>query len=164
MKPIFAVTLLTLAMQGGHMGSRVVAALLALNLGAGPLLIGALIAAYSVFQLAFALMVGRISDRHGSRRPMLGGIITFGAGLLIPAVYPTLPALFVSTPLIGIGFVFFNVAAQNLAGALGEPAERTRNFSTLSLGYSSGHMIGPVLAGFMIDHWAFVPPTSPSAR
>jgi predicted MFS family arabinose efflux permease len=155
LKPITLITLLTLAMQGGHMGSRVVASLLALNLGAGPMLIGLLIAAYSIFQLAFALVVGRISDRYGSRRPMLGGTIAFGCGLIIPAVSPTLPALFISAPLIGIGFVFFNVAAQNLAGTLGSAAERTKNFSTMSLGYSSGHMIGPVLAGIMIDRHGF---------
>ncbi len=155
LKPITVVTLLTLAMQGGHMGSRVVASLLALNLGAGPMLIGILIASYSVFQLGFALIVGRISDRYGSRWPMLGGAITFAAGLAIPAVWPTLPALFVSAPLIGIGFVFFNVAVQSLAGTLGTAAERTRNFSTLSLGYSSGHMIGPVVAGVMIDRFGF---------
>lgn len=155
MNPIIVVTLLTLAMQGGHMGSRVVASLLALNLGAGPLLIGILIACYSIFQLGFALIVGRISDRHGSRWPMLGGTITFGAGLIIPAVWPTLPALFISAPLIGGGFVFFNVAVQSLAGTLGTAAERTRNFSTLSLGYSSGHMIGPVIAGVMIDRFGF---------
>ncbi len=155
LKPLTVVTLLTLAMQGGHMGSRVVASLLALNLGAGPMLIGILIASYSVFQLGFALIVGRISDRYGSRWPMLGGAITFAAGLAIPAVWPTLPALFVSAPLIGIGFVFFNVAVQSLAGTLGTAAERTRNFSTLSLGYSSGHMIGPVVAGVMIDRFGF---------
>jgi len=155
LKPVYVVTLLTLAMQGGHMGSRVVAALLALNLGAGPMLIGVLIAAYSIFQLGFALIVGRISDRYGSRWPMLGGAITFGTGLVIPAVWPTLPALFISAPLIGGGFVFFNVAVQSLAGTLGSATERTRNFSTLSLGYSSGHMIGPVIAGVMIDRFGF---------
>ncbi|MBX9905615.1 MAG: MFS transporter [Burkholderiales bacterium] len=155
MKSVYVVTLLTLAMQGGHMGSRVVAALLALNLGAGPMLIGVLIASYSIFQLGFALIVGRISDRYGSRWPMLGGAITFGTGLIIPAVWPTLPALFISAPLIGGGFVFFNVAVQSLAGTLGSAAERTRNFSTLSLGYSSGHMIGPVIAGVMIDRFGF---------
>ncbi|MGA0025294.1 MAG: MFS transporter [Burkholderiales bacterium] len=157
MKPITVITLVTLAMQGGHMGSRVVASLLALDLGAGPLMIGVLIASYSIFQLGFALIVGRISDRYGSRWPMLGGAIAFGAGLLIPAASPSLPALFVSAPLIGIGFVFFNVAAQNYAGTLGSAAERTRNFSTMSLGYSSGHMIGPVMAGFMIDRLGFAP-------
>jgi hypothetical protein len=157
LKPITVLTLLTLAMQGGHMGSRVVASLLALNLGAGPMLIGMLIAAYSIFQLAFALVVGRISDRYGSRWPMLGGAIAFASGLTIPAVSPTLPALFLSAPLIGIGFVFFNVAVQNLAGTLGNASERTQNFSTLSLGYSSGHMIGPVIAGLMIDRYGFGP-------
>lgn len=157
MKPITILTLLTLAMQGGHMGSRVVASLLALNLGAGPMLIGMLIASYSIFQLAFALVVGRISDRYGSRWPMLGGAIAFASGLTIPAVSPTLPALFLSAPLIGIGFVFFNVAVQNLAGTLGNASERTQNFSTLSLGYSSGHMIGPVIAGLMIDRYGFGP-------
>jgi len=157
MKPITVITLLTLAMQGGHMGSRVVASLLALSLGAGPMQIGILIASYSIFQLGFALIVGRISDRYGSRKPMLGGCITFGTGLLIPALYPTLPALYLSAPLIGVGFVFFNVAAQNLAGTLGTAAERTRNFSTMSLGYSSGHMIGPVVAGLVIDRYGFGP-------
>jgi len=157
LKPITILTLLTLAMQGGHMGSRVVASLLALNLGAGPMLIGMLIASYSIFQLAFALVVGRISDRYGSRWPMLGGAIAFASGLTIPAVSPTLPALFLSAPLIGIGFVFFNVAVQNLAGTLGNASERTQNFSTLSLGYSSGHMIGPVIAGLMIDRYGFGP-------
>ena len=155
MKPITVVTLLTLAMQGGHMGSRVVASLLALHLGAGPLLIGMLIAAYSIFQLCFALVVGRISDRYGSRWPMLGGAVTFGTGLIIPAVWPTLPALFISAPLIGGGFVFFNVAVQSLTGTLSSAAERTHNFSTLSLGYSSGHMVGPVIAGVMIDRFGF---------
>jgi predicted MFS family arabinose efflux permease len=157
LKPIHVITLLTLAMQGGHMGSRVVASLLALSLGAGPMLIGVLIAAYSIFQLAFALVVGRISDRYGSRWPMLGGAIAFGCGLIIPAASPTLPALFISAPLIGIGFVFFNVAAQNLAGTLGSAADRTQNFSTMSLGYSSGHMLGPVIAGIMIDRYGFGP-------
>lgn len=139
------------------MGSRVLASLLALSLGAGPMMIGVLIAAYSIFQLAFALVVGRISDRYGSRGPMLGGAITFGLGLIIPAASQTLPSLFISAPLIGIGFVFFNVAAQNLAGTLGSAAERTRNFSTMSLGYSSGHMLGPVIAGVMIDRHGFGP-------
>ncbi len=138
-------------MQGGHMGSRVVASLFALKLGAGPMQIGLLIAAYSIFQLALALTVGRLSDRFGSRLPMLGGCIVFAFGLLLPVAWPTLTALYLSAPLIGIGFVFFNVANQNLAGTLGTPQERTRDFATLSLGYSSGHMIGPVLAGLAID-------------
>ena len=57
--------------------------------------------------------------------------------------------------LIGIGFIFYNVSAQNLAGALGTPEARTRNFSTLGLGYSGGHMVGPLIGGYAIDYYGF---------
>ena len=98
---------------------------------------------------------GRISDRYGSRRPMLAGIALILVGLVLPAAWPTLLALFVSAILVGIGFVFFNVSNQTLGGALGTPEERTRNFATLSLGYSGGHFAGPVAAGYAIDYFGF---------
>jgi predicted MFS family arabinose efflux permease len=56
-----------------------------------------------------------------------------------------------SAVLVGTGFVFFNVSNQTLAGALGTPQERTRNFATLGLGYAGGHLVGPVIAGYAID-------------
>ena len=155
LSPITKLTLLTLAIQGGYMGGRVVTSLYALHLGAGSMLIGVLIASYSVFQLACALLVGRLADRYGSRWPMLGGVIVFTIGLIIPALIPGLPALFISAPLVGAGFVFFNVSVQTLAGTIGSVDDRTRNFSNLALGYSSGHIIGPVLAGLMIDHYGY---------
>ncbi len=155
MYPITVLTLLTMIVQGCHMGSRMVASLLAIKLGANPFLIGALISVYSVFPLFLAVYTGRIADRFGSRYPMLGGSAIFGLGLLLPFLWPKLAMLYVSAALIGLGFVFFNVAAQNLAGALGTPEQRTRNFSTLGLGYSAGHMTGPLLAGYVIDYHGF---------
>lgn len=134
------------------MGSRMVASLFAIELGAGPFLVGALIAAYAVFPLMLGVYSGRVSDRFGSRYPMLAGTATLTFGLLLPFVWPRLPILYVSAVLVGIGFVFFNVSIQNLAGGLGTTEERTRNFSTLGLGYSGGHMIGPLIGGFTIDY------------
>jgi MFS family permease len=153
---IYLVTLLTLIAQGAHMGSRMVASLFAIELGANPLLIGVLISAYSAFPLLLAVYSGRLSDRLGPRRPMLAGTAVLALGLVLPFLWPALPALYLSAVLIGIGFVFYNVSAQNLAGALGSPEERTRNFSTLGLGYSGGHMIGPLLGGYAIDHFGHV--------
>src|SRR4051812_44231508 len=86
---------------------------------------------------------------------MLVGIVLLAAGLVLPAAWPELPALFASAILIGTGFVFFNVSNQTLGGALGTPEERTRNFATLSLGYAGGHLAGPVTAGYTIDHVGF---------
>ena len=134
------------------MGSRVVASLLAISLGANPFEVGALISVYAIFPLLLGVYSGRISDRYGPRRPMLIGTIAIGAGLLLPFASPTLPTLYGSCVLIGTGFVFFNVSNQTLGGALGTPEERTHNFATLGLGYAAGHLAGPVSVGYAIDH------------
>ena len=155
MPAIYLVTLLTLIAQGCHMGSRMVASLFAIELGANPLLIGVLISAYSAFPLLLAVYSGRLSDRFGARRPMIAGTAILACGLIIPYLWPKLPALYISAVLIGIGFIFYNVSAQNLAGALGTPEARTRNFSTLGLGYSGGHMVGPLIGGYAIDYYGF---------
>ncbi len=155
MYPITVITLLTMIIQGCHMGSRMAASLFAIELGANPFLIGVLISVYSVFPLLLAVYTGRIADRFGSRYPMLAGSAIFGLGLLLPFLWPKLPTLYISAALIGVGFVFFNVAVQNLAGELGTPEQRTRNFSTLALGYAGGLMMWPLLAGYVIDYHGF---------
>lgn len=153
--PIYLTALNTLLVQGAHIGSRVVASLFALKLGASPFTIGLLIGVYAVFPLLLGVYSGRISDRLGARRPMIGGIALLAVGLVVPAVWPTLPALFASAILVGTGFVFFNVSNQTLGGALGSPEERTRNFATLGLGYAGGHFAGPVTAGYTIDYFGY---------
>jgi MFS family permease len=153
--PIYLTALNTLLIQGAHIGSRVVASLFALKLGASPFTIGLLIGVYAVFPLLLGVYSGRISDRLGARRPMLGGILLLAVGLVLPAVWPVLPALFASAILVGTGFVFFNVSNQTLGGSLGTPEERTRNFATLGLGYAGGHFAGPVIAGYTIDYFGY---------
>lgn len=156
MHPIYLITLITLIVQGCNVGSRMVASLFAIDLGANPFLVGALISSYSVCPLLLGVYSGRISDRFGSRYPMLAGTAVLEFGMLLPFLWPKLATLYVSAVLIGIGFVFFNVSVQNLAGGMGGPEERTRNFSTLGLGYAGGHMVGPLIGGYAIDHYGFM--------
>jgi predicted MFS family arabinose efflux permease len=47
------------------------------------------------------------------------------------------------------------VPAQNATGELGHPSERTQNFSLLALGYAVSGFMGPLIAGFTIDHGGF---------
>lgn len=155
MHPIHVTALSTFLVQGAHIGSRVVASLFALKLGASPFTVGLLIGVYAVFPLMLGVYSGRISDRYGARRPMLFGIVLLAMGLAFPVVWQSLPALFVSAVLIGTGFVFFNVSNQTLGGALGTPEERTRNFATLGLGYAGGHLAGPVAAGYAIEYLGY---------
>ena len=155
MQPIIPLTVITLVVQSCNIGSRVVASLFAIHLGANPFFVGVLISVYAIFPTLIAVYSGRVSDRFGSYRPMIAGTALLGIGLLLPALWPHITALYASAVLIGVGFIFFNVATQNLAGGLGSAEARTGNFATLSLGYGGGHMVGPLVAGYSIDYSGF---------
>jgi len=136
-------------------GSRVTVSLAALDKGATPLTIGVLMALYALLPMLFAVAAGRFSDRAGVRRPMLLGTAAIAFGAALPIAAPGMPMLFASAVAIGAGFMVFQVAAQNATGELGPPSERARNFSLLALGYSISGFVGPLVAGFSIDHLGF---------
>ena len=48
--------------------------------------------------------------------------------------------------------MLFQVAAQYATGEMGGALARTRNFGLLALGYSISSIVGPLIAGFTIDH------------
>jgi MFS family permease len=136
-------------------GSRVTVSLEALSMGASPFTVGVLMALYALLPMLLAVAAGRFSDRVGMRRPMLIGTAGIALGAALPVAFAGLPALFASAAIVGAGFMIFQVAAQNATGELGGPAERARNFSLLALGYSISGFIGPLCAGFGIDHFGF---------
>ena len=132
-------------------GSKVLAALYAMELGGNPLSVGIVFSLYSLFPLFLAFFAGRISDRYGARRPMLLGALGLSCGLLLPFLVPSLPALYVSAALIGACYIFYTVAVQHLIGSFGAGHQRTRNFSIFSLGIALTALLGPTTAGFSID-------------
>lgn len=136
-------------------GSRVVVSLDALSMGASPFTVGVLMALFALLPMALAVAAGRLSDRIGARPPMLAGSALTAAGAALPVAFPGLPSLFAAATLLGVGFMVFQLAAQNATGELGGPAARARNFSLLALGYSVSGFAGPLAAGFAIDHVGF---------
>ena len=136
-------------------GSRITVSLYALSLGGSPFVVGSLMGLYSFLPMLLAIGAGRASDRIGVRRPMVAGSLGIALGVVLPRVFPGLPALFAATSLIGVSFMLFQVAAQHTTGALGPPTERARNFSLLALGYSISGFTGPLLAGVLIDQADF---------
>jgi MFS family permease len=133
-------------------GARVAVPLDALALGANAATVGSLMALFALLPMFFAIPAGRLADRVGVRGPMLAGSIGMASGALVSAVLPGLPSLFVTAMLAGFSFMAFQVAAQYATGEMGGPAARTRNFGLLALGYSTSSIMGPLIAGFLIDH------------
>jgi MFS family permease len=150
MAPIYLVTAIHTATHACFTGSKVVIALLALELGASQTTVGVLIAAYALAPLVCGVYAGRLADRIGMRLPMLAGAAAIGIAMLVGSIGRSIPALFVTALLVGFGFVFFIVSVQNLVGKL--PGERSRNYSILTIGYSTSNLIGPLAAGFVIDY------------
>lgn len=154
---IYLTTMLAILNQVAVKGSKMLVALYAIELGASPLAIGALISSYAVFPLLLAVHAGRLTDRRGVRAPMILGSLGMATGLVLPSVVPVLPALFLSSAIIGTSALLFHIATHNLVGSLGEGSERTSNFATYSLGASASGLIGPLAVGLSIDHGGYLP-------
>ena len=137
-------------------GSRVVVSLMALESGATQMQVGILMALYAVCPMLFAIAIGRLADRVGARPPMLLGAVGVGIALALPALWPSMTTLYVSSLLLGTSFHFFFVTVTGIAGGIGGAENRSRNYALISLGFSGAGFIGPLIAGFAIDYLSHV--------
>ncbi len=149
---MYMIIAFSIAIHTSYIGSRIVVSLYALQMGASQFTIGVLAALYSTVPLILGVYSGKLVDSTGTRWPLIGGAIVILIGTLIGYFEKTINGLLFTALLAGAGFVFFNVAIQTLTGSYGPVAERSRNFSMLSIGYSISTFIGPVSVGLAIDH------------
>lgn len=152
---MYLITAYCISIHSAYLGSKVVVSLYALELGASQVTIGVLAALYAVAPLAIGVYAGRISDTRGTRLPMIVGAAVTGIAMLASVVWRGIAPLVVTAILAGAGFMAFNVAIQTLTGRIGTADQRARNFSILAIGYALSTFVGPVTAGFAIDHLGF---------
>lgn len=150
---IATVLLIVLCNMSSFRASKVLVSLYAIELGASQLIIGVMIAVYSLLPALLALYVGRLSDRLGVRVPMLVGSLGVSLGLLLPWLFQAMWALYASAALIGAAHMMANISAQNLVGSLGGAEHRTRNFSNYALIMAAGSFLGPLAGGISIDYF-----------
>jgi MFS family permease len=145
---VLAVTVLT---HLAFAGARVAVALLALHLGASAAVVGVLAALFPALPMFFSVAAGRAIDRIGVVKPMLVGALAVAGGSLAAFAWPTLEALYPVSVVIGSGAMLSHIASNNAVGAIGKPPDRPRNFTLISLAFSTATFVGPVLAGLSID-------------
>ena len=149
---IWLVVVLCFLTFGSFIGVRVLMSLFALELGASQAAVGVLIAFFAIFPLFMSVYAGRVIDRVGSFWPVFGGMAGFCAGVMIPFMFPVLPALYISALVSGLSLVFFGVASQQLVSSIGGAASRNRNVSYYSIGLAASGFVGPLGVGYVIDH------------
>lgn len=140
-------------------GLRLAAPLQALRLGHAEWAVGLLLGLFAVAPMVIALPAGRMTDRRGYHLPMLiavalsvvGGVLAVGSTGLGSG---QLLMLCVSAVFTGAGTNYGLIAIQRTAGrnAL-DSTQLKRVFSWLGLAPALANVIGPVLAGVMVD-WA----------
>ena len=145
------IVLFTILNHLAYTGSRVTVSLFALHEGASALAVGVLMSLFALLSVVISVPIGRMVDHIGVYRPVTVAAGSVFMGLLLPALWPDLHALYPAALLIGTGFSVYFVVINNMVGALGAPEQRARNFSWLALGFSTGGFCGPMLAGFSID-------------
>jgi MFS family permease len=150
-RTLYLLIFVTLLNHSVFAGTRVVASLYAIHLGATPFTVGVLMALYAMLPIFFAVSMGRWTDRIGARPPMLIGSVAIGSGAILPFLWPGMAALYIASVLVGSGFMMYQVAAQHIVGYIGKPEDRPVNFSLSALGFSISGFAGPMIAGFGID-------------
>lgn len=155
--PISVLIALTVCNHVAFNASRVVVSLFAISLKASTITLGLLMSLYALLPMLLAIRAGRRIDQIGPRRPMTAGSLMVVGGTLLPAIWPSIAALYLSCALIGVGFMLVQVAMQLLIGQLSTDETRLRNYTWHALGLSVSGTLGPVVVGYVIEHAGYRP-------
>ena len=119
-----------------------------------------IIEAYALFLAALLLVGGALGDRFGRKRVFLVGVVVFTATSAACAAAQDTGQLIAARALQGIGAALLVPGSLALLGANFPEAERGRAIGTWSAFSGITAAIGPVVGGFLVDHfswrWAFL--------
>jgi MFS family permease len=151
-RPLLALILGQLGLHACMAGVRMASALQALRQGHAEWAVGLLLALFAVAPVMISLYAGRLADRHGYHRPIRIAVGVALAGGLAAALSSHYAAMCVAALLTGAGANIGLIVIQRTAGRMaGDATERIRVFSWLGLAPALSNVIGPLLAGALID-------------
>src|SRR5882724_2783194 len=121
----------------------------ATQFGSKAAVVGVLVAAFSIAQLACAPLWGRFSDRYGRRPAILAGLLITAAAYGLFAMAGSLVALFLSRIVQGAGGGTIGVVQAYVADA-SAPEQRTKSLGWLSAVTSFGAVVGPAFGSLLV--------------
>lgn len=123
--------------------------------GASIVIIGILTSSFALLPLLFSIHAGKVIDKFGDRIPVIFGFMVSIAGMIVPAIFTTIWALFASQLLLGLANICIPIALQNLLGNQSNAKNRDYFFSMFSLCVAFGAVIGPLVGGYLSEHVSF---------
>ena len=154
-RELYILVLLLIVAHTSFNGIRIATSLAAIKAGGGALWVGLLTAMFNIIPAFVAIRVGRMVDRVPLRRPLVAGCALMAVGGLVAAIEPMLGVLALCAAALGVGWMAIAASSQYAVGLYGGAANRVRAFSVMSMGFSVSSFLGPLIAGFMIDHVSY---------
>ncbi|HZO92386.1 MAG TPA: MFS transporter [Candidatus Baltobacteraceae bacterium] len=151
--PIYGITLIDCF---GYMIMVPLLPYLAQKFGASGVEVGALLATMAIASTVAAPFWGAISDRVGRKPIVLVSQVISLIGYLALAWAPTLPMLFVSRGVAGIGGGNLGVTQSYIADVT-KPEYRDRAYAVFGAMFGTGIVLGPVTGGFLVRFGYWVP-------
>jgi DHA1 family tetracycline resistance protein-like MFS transporter len=123
---------------------------------ATPRTVGLLFASYSVMQLIFSPVLGRLSDKYGRRPVLLISIIGTGIGFLILGFATTLWMLFLGRILDGVSGGNISTAQAYIADITAKE-DRAKGMGLIGAAFGLGFIFGPAIGG-ILSRWGIQVP------
>ncbi|WP_081698829.1 MFS transporter [Marinobacter sp. EN3] len=121
-----------------------------LQLGASPLVLGAVLSAQYLLPLVLAIPLGGVVSRYGGRATLLAGAGIMVAGLLSMHTWYGYAGLVIGQLLVGLAHLQMVLAAQTIISNLGTGPRLEQYFGWYATWLSGGQVIGPLLAGVVL--------------
>lgn len=127
--------------------------LLVTSSGGGTILVGTIIASFSLFQFIFAPVLGRFSDKYGRRPVLILSSILNSVSYALIFLFPQVWVLFAARMLAGIGSANISVAQAYIADS-STTHERTKAMGTMGAIFGLGFIVGPLLGGIVSQQFS----------
>lgn len=151
-RPLLALILGQISLHSCMAGVRMAAPLQALDQGRSEWSVGVLMALFALGPIALALPAGRMADRHGYHRPLYVAVAMSLAGGVLAALSSHYVAICAAALLTGAGANIGLITIQRTAGRVAvDQTDRIRVFSWLGLAPALANVVGPLVAGALID-------------
>jgi len=112
-------------------------------------------AAYTLALGGLLLPGGVLGDRYGRKRLLLVGLAIFGVSSLVASQVTTAGALIAARALMGVGAALILPLSLSILPSMFTEQERPRAVSAAAAGAFLGLPLGPLLAGWLLTHYAW---------
>ncbi|MFL6254845.1 MAG: MFS transporter [Pyrinomonadaceae bacterium] len=123
---------------------------------ASPRVVGLLFASYSVMQLIFTPILGRLSDRYGRRPVLFFSLLGTSLGFFVLGFATTLWMLFAGRIIDGVTGGNISTAQAYIADVTTEE-NRAKGMGLIGAGFGLGFIFGPAIGGILSRWGVHVP-------